>query len=238
MKSLMNIINNYLNIERIKEDNYNQDLKQLIKCLFMMFKNQDYKNIVKFISTDSDYDKQSKIQQYSNYFQCPNCECQLTHNSIIAIDTSNTIDIDIKCMICNKNFTNIDNEYYQCEWEMNDIACKECCIALTLRKLLQESALSMDPDEESSSSSISMSLFVGILNDKFSIDNLEQIVIKMFNKDIVGKYYDPSMVMFRICENSRYIKLNMIEKFIILAPTYINKRIEWNVNNGVHSFKI
>ena len=195
METLMNDTNAYVSAFE-QGQQYNEQLKQWIDKLLMMFKSGNYYDIVNFILRGQDQ-SESKLK---STFMCPCC-CNVVSGNRI---TMCAFQGNAKCMVCNQQKQkNGEIIYYQCEQDKGQVICQDCCIPLNICCLLEPQCLESH-------------LLVPFVTQY--IDNA-QLLTKVFDTNIIGKYYDPSKILFYFCKDVKYLPLALIEKFIEIAPT-------------------
>ena len=197
--SLIKIVNEYVNNGDHDENDYNQQLKSWLDILFLTFKNQDYAQFVSIVLNDT-ISSDKKIQ---DCFECPDCNATCT---LLEQKLNHT-----SCVLCNS--TTVEKETYQCSAKSNHLICYNCCFALTLTKLLCHNSIHL------------LHLFISFINQNGVND---EILSKMFNIDIVGKYYDVSTILFHVCKNVKYLEMSVIEKFIRFAPKEYSNKLQTN----------
>ena len=215
IKSLMNIVNEYVKHGKLQHaqttketketKDYNEQLKEWIDKLFIMFKKEDYQSIVHCILNPEDDTKsnETKMEIYiQEHLQCPKCKNQKS-KTMTQSNTSNSI----QCIVCGSDCNRHDQtEFYQCNYESNHMLCWDCGVVLVACKLLV-----------SGESHLFDSFMIQHAHNRSSIE-------KMFIEKFVSKYCHPSDVLFYICQQAKNLKLELIEKFIQIAPLrYINK---------------
>ena len=185
-----------------------------------MFKNADY-SVVQFILHDKDATNNQLLLNMEEYLQCPHCE-KAVKSSEYGLDSD--ISISKKCTICNQI---IAKTYYQCIF-CTRITCKDCCVAMTMYKLLKSCDIYSPVPKSDRTMRQNAQLFFRFMKQEleFKKEHTLALTIKrMFDIDTMGEYYDPSTILFHLFKKAQYFDLELIEQIVKTAPKiYINRK--------------